>query len=210
MLKCAPKEIMKIALLSAVLLLTGCGTSIAHLTVPLTVTSFELRAPFVFTSTGGLGGMKLEYTLTPGVYVATFEDNAGVYHRGPDGCYSSKVLAAGWVFTPASVGKENFRSDCGIYMYKNPATLPKLYIVLGTEQGMFAPKAAPAPASASVGANVISSQPQLGGATAVQGGVGVGIAMGVGAALASAERGNLMIIDPPVDREALRQALQVK
>jgi hypothetical protein len=202
------KLTLKLAALSVVLLASGCGTPPSKLSAPKLITKLELREPFVYFGGAGNGSVRVEISIAAGTYLATYADDAGVYHKGPLQCYKVKVLERGWVYAADSVGKNAVSVDCGIYVSNDAAIAPKLYQVLGTDTGFFAPTAPAAAPTGDAAGVVMSTQPHLAGASPMAAGVGSAVAAGVIEAASAIERGNIVIMELPADREAFRKAIR--
>ena len=200
--------ILKFAALAGVLAATGCGTAPANLSVPKSLTQLELRENFVYSLGKGNGSVKTETTLAAGLYTATYADSAGVYHKGPPQCFKVKVIEQGWVYPADKVGHYAVSADCGFYVFNDPAIPPKLFWVLGTDTGFFAPTA-PKNARSSINAAgvVTDNQPHLKATSAGAGVIGSVIGSSIVDAASSIERGHVQILEGPLDREALRKAL---
>lgn len=191
-------------LLVVVVVLAGCGTSPKNFKPPQEITVIELQEMLALPSSRGLSG-KAESYLEPGRYVAKYDDGKGVYHEGPQSCYRVKLVDAGWSNPKEWEGQFLQMVDCGIYVPHDPEAKARVYVVFGTDRGVFAPTAAGPQTLPPETANEIAmrSQPTP-GADPVATGVGAGIATGLISTIGEAERGNVSLLSYTVDRKALQ------
>ncbi len=166
-----------------------------------------LRASFSYETLNQFSGIRWQWHLAPGRYAAYRQDEAGLYYLGPRQCLSQTLIEPGWGERQSNVGKTLGSHGCGIYIPKDPAKDPKVFLLVGTWQ--FYPEGkAPVdqqlyPDVATVDA-ITRTVPN---ATPLQAGVGGAIGGVVVGALVAAEQGNYAIHRDQPSGADLRRAL---
>jgi hypothetical protein len=191
------------AAMCAAVAVSACGISPTNLKPPAHETVIELATRFAYETSGGLGPVRMEHSLTPGAYRAVAEDDMGTFYQGPRLCYSIKVLDPGLALREDTRGKVLRYQDCGIYVPKAAGEPARVYVVLGSESPT---PPAPPPGTLEVGLMNTFVGPTAGPSAQMQGAVGVGIGLGVVEALVAAEKGNFNFIQQP-SGNLLREAL---
>jgi hypothetical protein len=142
--------------------------------------------------------VETRYTLSKGMYVAEFADEAGTYFKGPDDCFSSEVISTSSESLRLRALGKVVEISCGLHVPSNSLGEVKWYRYAGSD-GRVRGDATPAPGTSP---NIVEPAVQIGiglfpsNAT----GIALGTAGGLIAAtaihtLAAAEKGNVFI-DP--------------
>jgi hypothetical protein len=190
-------------LLLSFALLTGCGTLVepSALRKPNLQQTLFLPADVLYTFQGDKPVDQRYYTgLLSGQFVAEFEDNGGIYFRGPGRCVV-------WADVPEK--QQRLVAEGGLWVAKSNTT-PKfrIYRYLATE-GTQTRSGVPGAPTSATSVDVAASAPTNGGgattiyvpvnATPVQSGLGGGIAAGIIALTAHIDDGKIAFQrqDPP-------------
>lgn len=107
-------------------LMTGCGVNPKNLRKPIEQSSIELKEPMVFLLSACpiCGETKIATGLISGKYTSEFEDDDGVYYRGPSFC---KIQSLGYYFEGGIWISKSSNADpkFKIYRYMKSIVSPK-------------------------------------------------------------------------------------
>ena len=114
-----------------VFLLAGCaanGIDPSSLKKPVVASIINLKSDYSFAKKISIAyssaANEATYSLVSGQYLAEFEDDKGVYYRGPNNCLSISVTTAVAEKAPS---RQNLIRQGGIYLPRSPAEVAYLY-----------------------------------------------------------------------------------
>jgi hypothetical protein len=193
------RSILMLVVATSIVYLSGCqGVNPSSLLTASSGKTLHLVQPFIYDKTYAISGNKFQYTLSPGLYPARYEDNKGNYYEGSELCFKIELVATDISSQRAGLNKPN-SYRCGVFV-PTASTKPALIYIYFTGS-------AASPQDISQASSAIANNS---GAAPMQAGVGVGIAGGVVTGLQAAEENNFHFFENQPGGDAVRNTILIQ